>query len=128
MARSSLYLILLGCGTVRCKKAQFFHLRASQRKKRNKIEKLKKTNGTVTSDEREMSGMAYQFYKTLYTSEGTTNMDRVLETVPLKVTEEMNSLLMSPFGKEEVKEALFQMFPTKAPGPDGFPTHFFQRH
>jgi hypothetical protein len=28
----------------------------------------------------------------------------------------------------EVKNALFQMFPTKTPGLDGFPAHFFQRH
>ncbi|EMS58566.1 hypothetical protein TRIUR3_19711 [Triticum urartu] len=35
---------------------------------------------------------------------------------------------MAPYKEDEVKKALFQMFPTKAPGPDGFPAHFFQRH
>jgi hypothetical protein len=40
----------------------------------------------------------------------------------------MNRTLLDPYKEGEVKDALFQMFPTKAPGPDGFPTHFFQRH
>lgn len=55
-------------------------------------------------------------------------MEVVLNSVPVKVTIEMNNTLLAPFTEKEVKEALFQMFPTKAPGPDGFPTHFFQRH
>jgi len=40
----------------------------------------------------------------------------------------MNRQLITPIEEKEVKEALFQMFPTNAPGPDGFPAHFFQRH
>jgi hypothetical protein len=55
-------------------------------------------------------------------------MEAVLGTVPIKVTPEMNDDLLKPFVEKEVKEALFQMFPTKAPGPDGFPAHFFQQH
>ena len=55
-------------------------------------------------------------------------MNQVLDTVPRKVTVEMNAALEAPYSQEEVKTALFQMFPTKAPGPDGFPAHFFQRH
>ena len=72
--------------------------------------------------------MTISFYKDLYTTEGVGDMAQVLETVPCKVTHAMNASLNAPYSPEEVKTALFQMFPTKAPGPDGFPAHFFQRH
>jgi hypothetical protein len=104
---------------------RFFHLRASKRRKQNRITRLKKMNGQFTEDESELKSIVSQFYENLYTSEGTEDMDRVLSTVPLKVTTEMNSKLLDPYTEGEVKEAVFQMFPTKAPGPDGFPAHFF---
>ena len=40
----------------------------------------------------------------------------------------MNEALVAPYTQEEVKTTLFQMAPTKAPGPDGFPAQFYQRH
>lgn len=110
------------------KNTKFFHQLASQRKWRNKISKLKRVASQVIEDEQEMGSMASAFYKSLYTSKGTTDMNRVLDSVPIKVTSEMNNQLLCPFDKEEVKVALFQMFPTKALGPDGYSMHFFQRH
>jgi hypothetical protein len=55
-------------------------------------------------------------------------MDQVLNSVLAKVTTEMNDSLIAPFEVKEIKQALFQMFSTKALGPDDFPAHFFQRH
>lgn len=45
--------------------------------------------------------------------------------MPAKVDMEMNEQLDQPFTEEEVATALVQMYPTKAPGLDGFPAAFF---
>lgn len=42
------------------------------------------------------------------------------------VTQDMNSYIDTPFSKEEIKKALFDFHPSKAPGPDGFTVLFFQ--
>lgn len=110
------------------KNTYFFHLRASRRRRKNKIKALQRADGQATENAEEMEAMTTVFYKKLYTSEGVQDMDQVLEMVPRKVTDEMNATLNAPYDIKEVKTALFQMFPTKAPGPDGFPAHFFQRH
>lgn len=72
--------------------------------------------------------MTTQFYSNLLTSEGVANMEEVLAAVQTKVTPAMNQSLDMAYTGDEVKKALFQMFPLKAPGPDGFPARFFQKH
>lgn len=44
------------------------------------------------------------------------------------ITREMNRELTKHFTKTEVVEALPQMNPTKAPGPDGMVPIFFQKY
>ena len=107
---------------------QYFQKKASARRALNNISQLEKPDGTVTSDAAEMAEMTSQFYENLYRSEGRIGMEEVLSHIPVKVDANMNGKLNAPYTNKEVKEALFQMFPTKAPGSDWFPAHFFQRH
>lgn len=55
-------------------------------------------------------------------------MSELLQFVPERVNGNMNVFLNKPFEPEEVRTALFQMSPSKAPGVDGFTAGFFQRH
>jgi hypothetical protein len=107
------------------KNTRFFHLRASQRRRKNKVTEMVKEDGSIESREPELGNMATQFYKNLYTSEGVQDMDEVLRIVPSKVTLEMNIMLDAPFQAEEVKAALYEMYPTKSLRSDGFPAFFF---
>jgi hypothetical protein len=43
-----------------------------------------------------------------------------------QVSEEENEILTASFSEEEVKMAVFDKEHNKAPGPDGFPSEFYQ--
>ena len=48
--------------------------------------------------------------------------------IPVKVTGEMNVELTRDFTSEEVRTALYQMHPTKAPGPNGMLAIFYKKY
>jgi hypothetical protein len=50
------------------KNTRFFHLRASQCRRKNRISKLKRPDGQLTEDLQEMGNLISSFYKELYTS------------------------------------------------------------
>lgn len=52
----------------------------------------------------------------------------VVSYIPTKVTTDQNNMLLQQVTVEEVKQALFQMNPNKAPGPDGMTSGFYQRY
>jgi hypothetical protein len=100
----------------------------AQRKRTNKYKYLVKKNGTRCEDIVGIKEMVQNFCGDLFTSEPSPSIDVVLNDIPRKVTDEMNVDLTREYTNEEIRTTLFQMGPTKAPGPDGFPALFYQTH
>lgn len=68
------------------------------------------------------------YYKNLFEApeEGNFSMDESRTDDIPQVCDEENSLLTAPYSEEEVIKAVFLMEHNKAPGPDGFPSEFYQ--
>jgi predicted RNA binding protein with dsRBD fold (UPF0201 family) len=106
----------------------YFHKQAAQRKRINKIDSLIKADGSVCESVEENHAEVQSFFENLYKTQGFRAMDELLDFVQPKVSQQMNDGMDAPYLEEEIKKALFQMAPSKAPGVDGFTAGFFQRH
>ena len=71
---------------------------------------------------------AEKYFQDLFTTTNPSNMDNVLNVADRVVTPDMNHMLLQPYTLDEVRSTLFQMHPSKSPGPDGMSPFFFQKY
>ncbi|KAL5859559.1 hypothetical protein ACOSQ4_000855 [Xanthoceras sorbifolium] len=107
---------------------RFFHSKATQRRRRNRIMGLMGDDGRWRDKIEEIEREVVDFYSELFSSgaEHPGSMEEVLSCVEGKVSEEMNMGLSRMFTGDEVLRALKHMDPLKAPGLDGLPVLSFQ--
>uniref|UniRef100_A0A2N9EK22 CCHC-type domain-containing protein n=1 Tax=Fagus sylvatica TaxID=28930 RepID=A0A2N9EK22_FAGSY len=93
--------------------------RATQRRRRNSVSKLCDERGSWHESNEEIAELMIEYYTTLFTTSNPTHLAEATSEVQKVVTLEMNNNLTREFRAEEVEQAIQQMAPSKAPGPDG---------
>ncbi|XP_074287942.1 uncharacterized protein LOC141613105 [Silene latifolia] len=107
---------------------RFFHTCASERKRKNWIGSLRDDEGVVRQGDEAVARVANSYFQGLFTTANPVNFDDALGGLEGRVTAEMNMGLERDYCEEEVLDALNQMNPLKAPGPDGMNGLFYQTY
>jgi hypothetical protein len=110
------------------KNTRFFHQKASQRRRKNKIEGIRDSLGNDHTEQEDIEQIFVEHFKTLFTSQQTTNVMEVTQVVKNKINQEMYEHLNNDFTAEEVYIAIRDMKSLAAPGPDGLPVKFYHHY
>jgi hypothetical protein len=106
---------------------KYFHLIANGKRRKTRIFRLEQEEGIIEGDAN-LKKYITNYYKGLFGRPEENNfslLESMTEDIP-QVSEEENAVLSGEFLEKEVRDAIFQMKHNKAPGPDGFPTEFYQ--
>ncbi|EPS60668.1 hypothetical protein M569_14134, partial [Genlisea aurea] len=108
----------------------FFHAHASRRRSTNRIHMLRTDDGHLLETETEIHSEIAEYFKRMFTSSepDEESTREVLSSIPTRLSPTMISTLLMPFTTMEIERAVKDMKPMTSPGPDDFPSLFFQRY
>ncbi|XP_031120872.1 uncharacterized protein LOC116024110 [Ipomoea triloba] len=108
---------------------KFFHRYDSSRKKKNTISRLKNESDVWVEGD-ELHTVVLDYFHDIFAPNvpSSSTIDSFVASIAPRVSQHQNEALLRSFVVDEVKTALFSMFPDKAPGPDGMNPGFYQHY
>ena len=85
---------------------KYFHSKASDRRRKNTISCIMDEEGVWHDSPDSIAEVAVSYFKNLYSSTYPSRISDVLDSIPTKVTEDMNQSLIKEFTREEIEVAL----------------------
>lgn len=85
----------------------FFHNKASQRKRRNHIQKIKNSKDCWVDEVEDIVGVAIDYFDNLFHASTCDQIDECLSVVTHRVTLDMQQIMSSDFISDEIKATLF---------------------
>ena len=108
------------------KNTAYFHSKASQRFRKNRILGLRNSQNTWCTNKSQIIDIAVEYYQTLFSTSSPSEFSDILERIQPSVIEAMNEKLLRVFSREEVEAAINHMKAISALGPNGMPLLFYQ--
>ncbi|KAF7143851.1 hypothetical protein RHSIM_Rhsim05G0174100 [Rhododendron simsii] len=106
----------------------FFHAKVTQRRRRNFISGVQDPNGNWREGQDAIANEFVNYFQSLFQTEGANPNNEVVESIQARVTDQMNTSLTRQFSPLEIRQALFDIDPSKAPGADGMTAGFYQKY
>jgi hypothetical protein len=110
------------------KNTKFFHQKASQRRRKNKIEAIKDTMDVTQTEKENIEEIFLNHFRLLYTSQNPINIPDTTHVVHNRLNQGHHDLLSKEFTADEVFLAIKDMKSLAAPGPDGLPARFYHTY
>ncbi|KAJ6983823.1 hypothetical protein NC653_026591 [Populus alba x Populus x berolinensis] len=104
----------------------FFHKSLLHRQVRNKIHSLQDENGTLVHDPHDIGKLASTYFENILTATHPTLNAEIKDIFPNTISEASKSAALTPITDDDIKEALFSIPDSKAPGPDGYNALFYK--
>ncbi|KAG7586642.1 Reverse transcriptase zinc-binding domain [Arabidopsis thaliana x Arabidopsis arenosa] len=107
---------------------KYFHGCVQGKRAKNKIFSLIDDNGVEQFADGSKGNIAVDYFQKMFTSSQPCDATTLLDGMSPRVTPAMNTALTKPVTNEEIRQAVFAIRSSSAPGADGMTGLFFQSY
>ncbi|XP_059295379.1 uncharacterized protein LOC132048699 [Lycium ferocissimum] len=107
--------------------SKYFHCLIRDRRRRLQLHRIKNSNGNWVQGDEDISKAAIHHFEHMFNLNHNFTDHDILNVIPNCINNDENEALIAIPDMEEIRNAVFNMSPSSAAGPDGYNGNFFHK-